>query len=53
MRAEADNGLPQTILHVIDALNYGGAQKLLVLLAQWTLKGFIGRSYVLCRKTKN
>ncbi len=36
MREEADNDLPQTILHVIDALNYGGAQKLLVLLAQWT-----------------
>jgi glycosyltransferase involved in cell wall biosynthesis len=36
MREEADNGLPQTILHVIDALNYGGAQKLLLLLAQWT-----------------
>ncbi len=38
MREDADNGLPQTILHVIDALNYGGAQKLLVSLAQWTPK---------------
>lgn len=28
----------RTILHVIDALNYGGAQKLLVLLAKWTPK---------------
>ncbi|MFH0843996.1 MAG: glycosyltransferase family 4 protein [Pseudomonadota bacterium] len=29
---------PRTILHVIDALNYGGAQRLLVLLAEWTPK---------------
>ena len=27
---------PRTVLHIIDALNYGGAQKLIVLLAQWT-----------------
>jgi len=27
---------PKTVLHLIDALNFGGAQQLLVLLAQWT-----------------
>lgn len=36
MRNEIDSDSPKTILHIIDALNYGGAQKLLVLLARWT-----------------
>jgi glycosyltransferase involved in cell wall biosynthesis len=31
--------LPSTALHVIDALNIGGAQELLVLLAKWTPPG--------------
>lgn len=38
MRNVSDGGHPKTILHIIDALNYGGAQKLLVLLAKWTAK---------------
>lgn len=35
-RPEPGRSKPRTVLHVIDALNYGGAQKLIVLLAQWT-----------------
>jgi len=36
MGREILNNRRKTILHVIDALNYGGAQQLLVQLARWT-----------------
>lgn len=37
MSSEAHSDKRKHILHVIDALGYGGAQELLVLLARWTL----------------